>query len=74
MGNYNRMLPGGDLERIGAGNRDSLVELIELRALLPPYYTPEQQGAMAWEAGDFDAARFAFGVADKIEELKRLAL
>ncbi len=74
MGNYNRMLPGGDLERIGAGNWDLMDKIIKVRALLPPFFTPEQQGAMAWEAGDFDAARFAFGVADKIAELKKLAL
>jgi len=75
MDNYERLLPVGELERFGKELQDPLGEIVRIRSMLPPYFTPEQQGAIAWEAGDDEAARFAYGVADKIDDLKsKLAL
>lgn len=60
---------------MGIERLDPLSELSRLRSMLPSDLTPEQQGALAWEYGDLETAWFAYGVADKIQEIRdRLAL
>lgn len=64
-----RMLPGNDLE----GRRfDPEQQMADLRESLPPGMgaDPEVQGALAWEAEDNEAARFAYRVADSIRQLR----
>ena len=80
MGNMHRFLPGDDLEIMNnpvVGIEAACImagdDIAAIRNLLPRGIGagPEQQAAMAWEQEDDHAAAFAYGVADRIRQLRQ---